>query len=321
MKFIGHLDIMRYFQKVMRRADVDIRYSGGFSPHQIMSFAAPLGVGLLSNGEYLDIEVDSTGSSAEMVRRMNAAMSEGMEVVSFRRLDDSAKSAMSLVAAADYVLAFRPGKEPEDIEAFFRAMADFYAQPQIPVTKKTKSGEKEMDLKPLIYRLERVWAVPYGDGPEVPPAEAKTTISETAGTQTQEPESTDMRLQKPEAAVAQTQAQTDAAAETAESERTQTHGAMKQQKALRVVRSGAVTEPADAVWMQVCTGSTDNVKPELVMEALYDFMGRPLPPFTFQTEREEVYADAGREGSGEGRNLVPLEALGEDIEQTDHYQA
>ena len=50
MKFIGHLDIMRYFQKVMRRADVDIRYSEGFSPHQIMSFAAPLGVGLESRG-------------------------------------------------------------------------------------------------------------------------------------------------------------------------------------------------------------------------------------------------------------------------------
>lgn len=46
MKFIGHLDTMRYFQKAMRRADVDIRYSEGFSPHQIMSFAAPLGVGL-----------------------------------------------------------------------------------------------------------------------------------------------------------------------------------------------------------------------------------------------------------------------------------
>ena len=39
MKFIGHLDVMRYFQKAMRRAGVDICYSGGFSPHQIMSFA------------------------------------------------------------------------------------------------------------------------------------------------------------------------------------------------------------------------------------------------------------------------------------------
>ena len=51
MKFIGHLDIMRYFQKVMRRADVDICYSEGFSPHQIMSFEARLGVGLERRGE------------------------------------------------------------------------------------------------------------------------------------------------------------------------------------------------------------------------------------------------------------------------------
>ena len=42
VKFIGHLDVMRYFQKAMRRADVDIKYSEGFSPHQVMSFAAPL---------------------------------------------------------------------------------------------------------------------------------------------------------------------------------------------------------------------------------------------------------------------------------------
>ena len=48
MKFIGHLDVMRYFQKAIRRAEVNIRYSEGFSPHQIMSFAAPLGVGITS---------------------------------------------------------------------------------------------------------------------------------------------------------------------------------------------------------------------------------------------------------------------------------
>ena len=52
MKFIGHLDMMRYFQKAVRRADIDIRYSEGYSAHQIMSFAAPLGVGITSDGEY-----------------------------------------------------------------------------------------------------------------------------------------------------------------------------------------------------------------------------------------------------------------------------
>ena len=59
IRFIGHLDVMRFFQKAIRRAGIDVAYSKGFSPHQIMAFAAPLGVGLLSNGEYMDIEVGS----------------------------------------------------------------------------------------------------------------------------------------------------------------------------------------------------------------------------------------------------------------------
>lgn len=111
MRFIGHLDIMRYFQKAMRRADVDIRYSEGFSPHQIMSFAAPLGVGLTGSGEYLDIEVLSTESSGRMVERLNAQMAEGMEVLSFKRLPDSAGNAMSLVAACDYTVSLKKDYE------------------------------------------------------------------------------------------------------------------------------------------------------------------------------------------------------------------
>lgn len=80
MKFIGHLDMLRFFQKAMRRADVDIRYSEGFSPHQIMSFAAPLGVGITSDGEYFDIEVHSTKSSEEMIADINAVLVDGVEV-------------------------------------------------------------------------------------------------------------------------------------------------------------------------------------------------------------------------------------------------
>lgn len=45
MKFVGHLDTMRYFQKAIRRAELPVAFSGGYSPHMIMSFAAPLGVG------------------------------------------------------------------------------------------------------------------------------------------------------------------------------------------------------------------------------------------------------------------------------------
>ena len=56
MKFIGHLDCMRFFQKAIRRAKLDVAYSQGYSPHQLMSFASPLGVGITSDGEYLDVD-------------------------------------------------------------------------------------------------------------------------------------------------------------------------------------------------------------------------------------------------------------------------
>ena len=79
MKFIGHLDVMRYFQKAMRRAHIDICYSEGFSPHQIMSFAAPLGVGITSDGEYMDIEVHTSASTEESLRALNGVMVEGVE--------------------------------------------------------------------------------------------------------------------------------------------------------------------------------------------------------------------------------------------------
>ena len=85
MKFIGHLDIMRYFQKAIKRAGIDVAYSEGFSPHMIMSFAAPLGVGVTSTAEYFDMEINTPISGKEAVKRLNEVMVEGMEVKSFRK--------------------------------------------------------------------------------------------------------------------------------------------------------------------------------------------------------------------------------------------
>lgn len=154
MKFIGHLDMMRYFQKVMRRANVDIRYSEGFSPHQIMSFAAPLGVGITSRGEYVDIEVLSTDSSAKMLQQINDAMTEGVEALSYKKLPDSAEPAMAIVAAADYTMSFREGYEPSNWDDFITGLTTFIQKEQILIMKKTKKGEKETDIRPWIYQLE-----------------------------------------------------------------------------------------------------------------------------------------------------------------------
>ena len=102
MRFIGHLDIMRYFQKAMRRANIDIAYSEGFSPHQIMSFAAPLGVGITSDGEYLDIEAKSTKSTQESIAALNAVMVDGIEITQYVALRQDEKKAMTAVGAAAY---------------------------------------------------------------------------------------------------------------------------------------------------------------------------------------------------------------------------
>jgi len=156
MKFIGHLDMMRYFQKVMRRADVDIRYSEGFSPHQIMSFAAPLGVGITSDGEYFDIEVHSTKSSEEMIKDLNTTMVDGVEITGYVALPDNAKPAMSIVAAADYVLSYKEGYEAPLSVAEWKTKIDelFTTQSNFTIIKKTKKSEREVDLKPLVYAFE-----------------------------------------------------------------------------------------------------------------------------------------------------------------------
>ncbi len=152
MRFIGHLDVMRYFQKAIRRAGIDVAYSEGFSPHQIMSFAAPLGVGLESRGEYFDLEVHSYTSSEEMKERLNQVMVPGMEILSVTLLDEHTKNAMASVAAAAYSVRFRDGYEPKF--DWVSQSALFYAKPSIPVTKKTKKSEVQLDLKPSIYSME-----------------------------------------------------------------------------------------------------------------------------------------------------------------------
>ncbi|MDO4513264.1 MAG: TIGR03936 family radical SAM-associated protein [Lachnospiraceae bacterium] len=149
VRFIGHLDIMRYFQKVNRRAGIDIAYSAGFSPHQILSFASPLGVGLESYGEYMDVEMCSVTSSEDIMNRMNAENVPGIRVVNVVKLPEKAENAMASVAAARYRVRFREGYEP-DFNVRVQ-LPKFYGQEQIPYHKETKKGTREINLKEAIY--------------------------------------------------------------------------------------------------------------------------------------------------------------------------
>jgi radical SAM-linked protein len=160
MKFIGHLDVMRYFQKVMRRAEIPIAFTQGFSPHMIMSFAQPLGIGITSDGEYLDIELKEPIASKKAVSQLNAVMVEGMDVVSFVQIsEDKKESGMTITAAADYRVYLLESNQTSDLRKAIpaewqNAIPGFLAQEQIVVWKKTKRSEKEVDIKPMIYDMK-----------------------------------------------------------------------------------------------------------------------------------------------------------------------
>ncbi len=152
VRFIGHLDVMRFFQKCIRRAEIDVAYTTGYSPHQIMSFAAPLGVGLTSDGEYMDIECNSVTTSQDMKERFNRASVPGIEIVSVVLLPEEAGNAMASVAAAGYTVRFREGREPSF--DYLGKLADFYARTEIPITKETKKNTLTVNIRPGIYELQ-----------------------------------------------------------------------------------------------------------------------------------------------------------------------
>ncbi len=154
LRFIGHLDIMRYFQKAIRRSGIDIAYSTGFSPHQIMSFAAPLGVGMESDGEYFDMEVHSVTTAQDMVERLNKEMVEGMEITGMFLLPDDAKNAMASVKAASYCLVCKEGVvAPFD---FAKAVETFLSKEEVLHEKQTAKSVITRNLREAVYELKAV---------------------------------------------------------------------------------------------------------------------------------------------------------------------
>ena len=152
IKFIGHLDVMRYFQKALRRADIDVKYSEGFSPHQLISFAQPLSVGATSDGEYLDMTVNSMTSTEDIMERLNLVMNEGIKIEAITELDEREEKAMTLSYAAKYRIRFRDSLKPDFNWAV--KMQEYLNKDKLPTMKKTKSGEKEIDMKPMIFSYE-----------------------------------------------------------------------------------------------------------------------------------------------------------------------
>lgn len=146
--YLGHLDMLRYFQKAVFRSCIDIRYSEGFNPHQIMSFAYPLGVSMETEGDYMDIDVNSYESLDDIVDKLNAVMNEGISIISASIVPDGSLNAMASVYAASYRLGITSAKPLTS-----QIIDDFLSQKEIIVEKEGKKGLREEDIKAGIFFL------------------------------------------------------------------------------------------------------------------------------------------------------------------------
>ena len=114
VRYLGHLDMLRYFQKAVMRSGIPAKYTEGFHPHQIMSFAYPLGVAMETDGDYMDLELTEEVAPAELCDALNSVMQEGIRICAASVLPEGSLNAMASVAAADYEICVE-GEHPEKL--------------------------------------------------------------------------------------------------------------------------------------------------------------------------------------------------------------
>ena len=144
--YTGHLDMMRYFQKIIARSGIDICYSKGFNPHQIISFAYPLGVSMETEGDYMDMEVETYESTDKIMEMLNNCLNEGVEVVGVSVVPEGEDNAMASVAMADYRVNVSGDFFDDEIKRFLE-------QETIIIEKEGKKGKSLKDIKEGIKEL------------------------------------------------------------------------------------------------------------------------------------------------------------------------
>lgn len=153
LKYISHLDLQRTFARILTRAGIPVWYTQGFNPHIKMVFSLPLSVGSEGECEYLDIKVTEPMTFGEMKYRLDASLTDELSVIDIYEPRDDFHD----IAYAGYDIVLRTPHASEELAEGIRKL--FSASP-IMMTKKTKSGEKKVDIFPMIKSL----AAEYSDG-------------------------------------------------------------------------------------------------------------------------------------------------------------
>jgi len=147
LKFVSHSELIRAIEKAIRRSDIPVSYSQGFNPHIKADFGIPLQIGVSSCCELLDIYLEKRVGLREAAEMLNKALPPGIEISEMIELMDSAPSIQSAINASVYKIIFNDGKDAEE------KVNDILASKEIIILRKTKSGEKRMDIRPLILGM------------------------------------------------------------------------------------------------------------------------------------------------------------------------
>ena len=156
MIFISHLDLQRLLQRAFRRAKINLSYSEGFNPHPKMSYGNALALGVESQGEYVDIEIEDDIEVDEFLERINNQLPEGIKFIKGQEIDPKTPSLSSVIVYGEYI--FNIDLEVPLSKEFVKSrVLNFVKSEEIIVTKTNKKGRKvEVDIRPLIKNFDLV---------------------------------------------------------------------------------------------------------------------------------------------------------------------
>lgn len=154
VRYVGHLDMVRTWERIIRRADLPIAYSEGFNPHPRLAFAAALPVGCTSDQEVLDVILSRPCDLADTWRRLDQAAPAGIAVVDLAEVPYSAPALQTQTRATEFVVTPSEELSVEEAQARVRSLLD---RPSIERQRR----DKTYDLRPLILDL---WVETGEDG-------------------------------------------------------------------------------------------------------------------------------------------------------------
>jgi len=159
IKFISHLDMMRLWERALRRAEIPLAYSEGFSPHPRISLAAPLPVGVTSEAELMDVSVAKWVSPHWFTSAVSQQLPRGIEILGVYQIALGMPSLQSQVRYAEYRAEVETEKGPEAIES---AISALLSVERLPWHHQRDTGRRSYDLRALIDDLWLVdWRHPY----------------------------------------------------------------------------------------------------------------------------------------------------------------